>query len=78
MGSNYLENLCAFMEILQMLESLNLFSLIVGKTSNFRKKFFVRIYKLKKKIYGYITCNYGTNLQCIKFHENILDVYFWP
>ncbi len=77
MGGNYLENLCAFMEILQMLESVNLLSLIVGKTSNFRKKILVRILQIEKnKKYGYITCNYGTNLQCIKFHENILDIYF--
>jgi hypothetical protein len=66
------------MKILQMLEFVNLFSLIVGKTSNFKKKILVRIYKLKKKQIWLHYFNYGTNLQCIKFHENILDVYFWP
>jgi hypothetical protein len=49
MDGNYLEKLCAFMEILQMLESVNFFSLIVGKTSNFRKKKLVRILQIEKK-----------------------------
>jgi hypothetical protein len=47
MGGDYLENLCAFMEILQMLKSVNLFSLIVGKTLNFRKKNLVRILQIE-------------------------------
>jgi hypothetical protein len=47
MGGDYLENLFAFMEILQMLKSVNLFSLIVGKTLNFRKKNLVRILQIE-------------------------------
>jgi hypothetical protein len=49
MGGNYLENFCAFMEILQMLKNVNLFSLIVGKTSNFRKKILLRILQIEIK-----------------------------